>query len=148
MRASGRGNPRAQGARRGIPRPPGCLNVVRGAGGGQGCMAAWLDGKETSLHFAYPRDHITDSSPWNRVGQWSSEGGLARCLMTSRAMTGAKIGGSARPHPELSLDVASTPPLLRQAMGLTVGPPSHNRGHRTPRAECATGRRIKCGARD
>jgi hypothetical protein len=53
-RASGRGNPRARGARRGTPRPPGCLNVVRGAGGGQGCMAAWMDGKETSLHFVYP----------------------------------------------------------------------------------------------
>lgn len=49
-------------------------------------MVAWLDGKEIFLMFAYPHAHITDSSPRHRVRQRSSQGGLAWCLMTSRAV--------------------------------------------------------------
>ncbi len=60
VRASGRGSGRARGARRGIPRPPGCFCDSRGAGVGLGCRATRLDGKVTSPHFIYPRAHISD----------------------------------------------------------------------------------------
>jgi hypothetical protein len=70
------------------PRGPPAASATcdsRGAGVGPGCRAMWLDGKVTSPHFAYPRAHISDSSPRHHVGHRPCEGSLTWRLTSSRA---------------------------------------------------------------